>query len=53
MLYGGIRINDTQSCIVILDESNKLFIPHDIIIDKLRAQGYEFVTIEELAKENH
>lgn len=23
------------------------------IIDKLRAQGYEFVTIEELAKENH
>mgnify|MGYP004556997381 FL=1 len=33
MLYGGIRINDSQSCIVILDESNKLFIPHDIIID--------------------
>lgn len=33
MLYGGIRINDTQSYIVILDESNKLFIPHDIIID--------------------
>lgn len=32
MLYGGIKIEETQSIIVILSEDNKLFIPHDIII---------------------
>lgn len=32
MLYGGIKIEETQSIIVILGEDNKLFIPHDIIV---------------------
>lgn len=32
MLYGGIKIEETQSIIVILSEDNKLFIPHDIIV---------------------
>lgn len=44
MLYGGIRINDTQSCIVILDESNKLFIPHDIIIDNTAIAIKNFIS---------
>lgn len=32
MLYGGIKIEETQSIIVILGEDNKLFIPYDIIV---------------------
>ena len=32
MLYGGKKIEETQSIIVILGEDNKLFIPHDIIV---------------------
>ena len=44
MLYGGIRINDTQSCIVIIDESNKLFIPHDIIIDNTAIAIKNFIS---------
>lgn len=32
MLYGGIKIEETQSIIVILGEDNKLFIPHDILL---------------------
>lgn len=44
MLYGGIKIEETQSTIVILDESNKLFIPHDIIVDNTSAAIYGFLT---------
>ena len=33
MLYGGIKIEAEQSIIVIVDEQNKLFIQHDIVID--------------------
>lgn len=33
MLYGGIKIEAAQSIIVIVDEQNKLFIQHDIVID--------------------
>ena len=33
MLYGGIKIEAERSIIVIVDEQNKLFIQHDIVID--------------------
>lgn len=43
MLYGGIKIEETQSIIVILNEDNKLFITHDIIIVNTATDIQNFV----------
>lgn len=43
MLYAGIKIEETQSIIVILGENNKLFIQHDIIIANTSTAVQSFV----------
>lgn len=44
MLYGGIKIEATQSIIVIVDEQNKLFIQHDIVIDNTEGGIKKFLS---------
>lgn len=43
MLYGGIKIKETQSIIVIIGNDNKLFIPHDIIITNTPTDIQNFI----------
>ena len=44
MLYGGIKIEAEQSIIVIVDEQNKLFIQHDIVIDNTESGIKNFLS---------
>ena len=44
MLYGGIKIEEEQSIIVIVDEQNKLFIQHDIVIDNTESGIKNFLS---------
>lgn len=44
MLYGGIKIEAAQSIIVIVDEQNKLFIQHDIVIDNTESGIKNFLS---------
>lgn len=44
MLYGGIKIEAAQSTVVIVDEQNKLFIQHDIVIDNTESGIKNFLS---------